>query len=423
MIAPAASRHRREIWAGRVALVWAVVVLAADLKVSMPHIHWAVSALAITLILPYLLRVPWKARFPARAPAWLFIVAVCVPILYRARVVYSIAEAGKLAVILVGATSIFVSRTILAHYAFRGFVVAVYLNLFLLVGGFLGLGSAGIMGIDRWGTILNHPGSLSRVGVMVWVFAAYLVVKRRSATALGLSIASTALVYFDGSRTTFLLLFLGALFLVFVLAVEAGRLRRALFIGIIGLGIVTAIVGYSGILSGQSGGGAVGRFSESVGSVGAEGWQGLETADLIRFQMLQDVVEAIQAHPVLGTGIETTTTETIDGPMDTHMTYLQVWADMGLLGFSAIMWLMWGWIVWIPKVLRTVRVFPDLAQRALYYNATFLLFFYAVAAVFHPLSTEWSEWIMFIVSYALVWEIVRSDDVPHPKLLPVEAHA
>jgi len=99
MMDPLTSRHSREIWVSRVALGWAVVLLAADLKVNIPRIHWAVSALAVILILPYLLRVSSKARSPARAPAWLFIVALCVPVLYGASTLYSLAEAGKLSLI------------------------------------------------------------------------------------------------------------------------------------------------------------------------------------------------------------------------------------------------------------------------------------------------------------------------------------
>ncbi len=416
------NRKWEEIWAGRVVLGWAVVVLAADLKVTVPYIHWAVSALAVVLILPYLLRARWKERFPARAPVWLFIVAVCIPVLYGARAVYSLAEAVKLAVILLGGISIFVVRSQLAHYAFRGFVVAVYLNLFLLIGGFLGLGSASIMATARWGTILDFPGSLSRVGITVWVFAAYLLVKRRSATSLGLLVASTVVVYADGSRTTILLLLVGALYLVLVLAAEAKRLRRAMFVGAMSLSAVVAAVAYSAILSGE-GGASVGRVSEFSSSVQAQGLEGLETADAIRFRMLQDGVEAIQAHPIWGTGIETTTTETIVGPMGIHMTYLQVWADMGLLGLTAFVWLMWGWIVWVPMVLRRIRVLSAPAQRALYYNALFLLFFYGLAAFFHPLSTEWSEWIVFIIPYALIWEVTRSKGAAPQRPRVLEAHA
>ncbi len=411
----------REAWPERIALVWAVAVLATELKVTVPYIHWVFSVLAVILILPYLLQVQWIARFPARTPAWLLVVAVCIPVLYGARVGYSFAVAVKLAAMLLCALSIFVARSNLAHYAFHGFVVAVCLNLVLLVGGFLGFGSADIMAMDRWGTVLSYPGSLWRVAVTVWVFAAYLLTKRRSIAPLGLLVASTLLVYADGTRTGVLLLLAGAIYLILILAAEAGRLRRAVLIVAIGLGVVVAAVSYSGIISGEmdgTGRGAVGRFSEMASSLEEGGFEDLGTADLMRFQMLQDVTKAIRAHPVLGTGTETTTTESVIGPMSIHMTYLQLWADIGLLGFVAYIWLIWGWVAWVPKVLRRVQALSDPARRAIYYNAIFLLVVYGSIGFLHPFSTEWSEWIIFIVPYALVWEIARRSEKPNR---PVQA--
>src|SRR5205823_2075717 len=124
---------------------------------------------------------------------------------------------------------------------------------------------------------------------------------------------------------------------------------------------------------GSEGRGAVGRLSELVGSVEATGVEGLGTADVVRFQMWADVLEAIRNHPLWGTGFETTISDTIAGSMSVHMTYLQVWADLGILGFVAYIWLMWGWIPWIPSVMRRIRSLPDPIHRAVYYNAVFLL--------------------------------------------------
>jgi hypothetical protein len=403
----------RAVWSGQVALVWGATMLATELKVSIPYVHWIVSGLALAFTLPYLLSSPGQVRFPARTPAWLFIVAVCLPTLYGGKVVYSFAEAGKLAIILVGAISIFVARTDLAHYAFRGFVIVVCLNCVFLVGGLLGFASACEMALNRWGTILSWPGSLWRVALTVWVFAGYLLLKRRSVVALTLLSISTVLVFVDGTRTGLFLLFVAAMYLIFILAAEAGRFTRAAFVSAMGLGVVLAGLAYSGILSDEADGqgrGAVGRVNTLLSSIASEGLEGLGAADVIRFQMLQDASDAIRAHPVLGTGIETTVTETIIGPMGIHMTYLQVWGDLGFLGLVAYIWLVWGWIAWVPRVLRRVQTLADPVHRAVYYNALYMLLFFALAGFFHPLSTEWSEWVIFIVAYALVWEVARSGE-------------
>ena len=403
--------HSRAVWSGHVALAWGATMLATELKVSVPYVHWIVSGVALVLTLPCLLSIRGKVTFPARTPAWLFVVAVCVPAFYGDKIVYSFAEAGKLAIILLGAMSILVARTDLAHYAFRGFVSVVCLNCLFLVGGLLGLASASEMALNRWGTILSWPGSLWRVALTVWVFAAYLLVKCRSVISLALLAISTVLVFVDGTRTGVLLLFVAAVYLIVILAMETRRLTRAAFVAVMGLGVVLTGVAYSGIFSGESpveGNGAAERIGKLVSSIEYGGLEGLGAADLIRFQMLQDVADAIRAHPVLGTGIESTVTETIVGPMGIHMTYLQVWSDLGLLGFVTYIWLVWGWIPWVPRVLRRVQALADPVQRAVHYNALYMLFFFALAGFFHPLSTEWSEWVIFIVAYALVWEVARS---------------
>src|SRR5207302_4839890 len=100
----------------------------------------------------------------------------------------------KIAVILIGGLSVFTSRCDLPRAAFHGFVIAVCLNAALLLGGLLGYGSAEIMAVDRWGTVLNYPGSLWRVGITVWVFAAYLLAVRRSLGSLALLLARNFVV-------------------------------------------------------------------------------------------------------------------------------------------------------------------------------------------------------------------------------------
>jgi O-antigen ligase len=207
-----------------------------------------------------------------------------------------------------------------------------------------------------------------------------------------------------------------------VLAAEAGQLRRSLLrfllIATIGFGVILMAIQYSGVLSGETtveDQGAIGRLRLLINTFEASGVENLGSADVVRYQMLQDVLEAVRAHPILGTGIETTVTETKVGPMGTHMTYLQVWADLGLAGFISYIWLVWGWVPRLPRVLRRVRALSNPVERAIYYNAVYVLLFFGAAGFFNPLSTEWSEWVLFVVAYALVWRLARppeSDERP-----------
>ena len=94
--------------------------------------------------------------------------------------------------------------------------------------------------------------------------------------------------------------------------------------------------------------------------------------------------------------------------MPVHMTYFQLLGDLGWLGLLAYLSLVLAWLPWLPRAWANIRRLSSAAERALYYNAIFLLFFFLFAGLLHPLSTEWSEWVTFIIPYALFWEAVRT---------------
>jgi O-antigen ligase len=403
------NRRADDVWACSVAAAWSALALATDIKGTVPYIHWIAAFVALLLITPYLLRTRSRVRFPSHTAIWLLVAAACIPVFYGAPALYSLAEAAKLAIILAGGLLLFATHGRLAHYGFKAFIFVVLLNVVFLFGGFLGLPSAVPMAAaGRWGTVLSFPGELWRVGITVWVFAAYRLAKRRSVVSLLLFFASNLLVYADGARTGLLLVAAGGLYLVFVFIREwEGSMKALAFtlITVVALGIgIAALVFHSADSVPE---GAVTRLTQFGGALDGAGVQGLEVADAQRFLMLQTVLTAIQKHPVFGTGILTTTVPSIVGPQPIHMTYLEVWADMGLLGLAAYVCVVWGWVVWLPRAFRHTRALSDPTQRALYYNAIFLLIVYGLTGFFHPLSTEWSEWIVFIIPYALVWEVSR----------------
>jgi O-antigen ligase len=401
-----------EICVGRVAMIWSMVMLATDLRSLIPYVQWAFTAAVAAIAVPYLIRHWRRVTFPGRVPAWLFVVAICIPVAYGAKVIYSFAEAVKLMVILIVALPLFLAHTNLALWAFRGFIANVWVNLALLAGGLLGMRSGGEMLMGRWGTMLSWPGGLWRVSITVWVFAAYLFVVKRSKLHLCLWLASTCLVYVDGTRTGILLLVAGVLYLIIILMLEPRRIKRSVAVTAAAAALLLAAAGYM-VAANSTDQGGLGRVSDLSSALQAGGLGGLQAADVVRYQMLQDVVDAIQEHPVFGTGIQTTVSETIIGPMPIHMTYLQVWADMGVLGLIAYMWLVWGWLVWTPRVIRRIRSTADPVQRAVYYNALFVLIVYGFTGFLHPLSTEFSEWIIFIVPYALLWEVAHLPVLPN----------
>jgi len=404
--------------------IWTIIILSADIKVSVnPHIHWIVTGLAIILIIPYIRQL--KIHIPRLylISAGLFIFSVLIAAFRSTYPLYDIVEAAKLGVILFGAMAFFNSHKEYTHISFKGFTLSAYINCALIIMGIAFLPIlAKEMELGRWGTILNYPGSLWRVGIAIFVYSGYLVYKTRfrNLSHIILLLSSLILIVFDGSRTGMLLLPFGLAYVVTIPMYE----KKMKSISIAFAFIIALIVGFALIIlwshysplsqvkPGQQLG-APSRISSLIESAGKGIWgagqtpEELAANDQIRITMLKDVIAAIKLHPLFGTGIGSTKSMTRLGLMVVHITYLQVWADIGLLGFLSYLLLVLGWVYRAPEAFKKIRCMTNESDRALYYNTIFMLFFFTIAGVFNPLSTEWSEWITFIIPYVLFMQVVN----------------
>jgi len=391
--------------------IWAFLLFEADLKVTLhPQIHWGITALAFCLLTPYLIRLRFRfghfIQWHVVSMAGLLTASILVTGLPTENILYTSGQTIKMVIILLVVFPLLLAQPSLAKAGFLAAPLAVWANLgLLLLGIMISPVFASVMSSDdRWGTIFNYPGSLWRLGIMVFVFSAYALYWRRGFYYWILFVASLILIYADGSRTGALMVLLASIYVGFLTFME--RRRRLITI------MVWAASGLGGSL-------LVGMMllgSESMASLLPQRvvdfywglvFGGLESVDLERLQMLQVAWQNIVEHPFWGSGIGTTRSETYEGLMVVHNSYLQVWADLGLLGLFAYTGLVLGWILWFPRFLLHVRQQTDPMLRGFYYNAAFLLFFYAFSGMFHPLSTEWSEWITFVLPYALYAEALR----------------
>lgn len=391
--------------------IWFFLLLGADLKINIhPYIHWGISILTFALLSPYLIRMKSRFGHPIQvfviSMVVLLIVSVLLTSLTADNALYSVGQALKIAVILLFAFFIILSKPSWALIGFSAIQVSVWINLiFLGFGRFVNSVFASQMAIDgRWGTFLNHPGSLWRIGILVIVFSAYVYFYRcRDFRYLALLAAGLCLVYADGSRTGAITVAISVFYVALLLLLERPRYFLAILGIIMFMGVLVGVLAFSGdLIKGL----LPQRTAETLQAIASAD---LESADSTRFRMLQAASQAIAEHPLWGTGIGTTRADTDVGPMVVHNTYLQVWADLGLLGFLAYLGLVIGWIAWLPKFFIRVRQLDNVITRGLYYNAAFLLFFYALAGLFHPLSTEWSEWITFMIPYALYAQAVQAE--------------
>ncbi|MFZ5992724.1 MAG: O-antigen ligase family protein [Deinococcota bacterium] len=398
--------------------IWFFLLLGADLKVSIhSYIHWGVSILVFALLFPYVLRFRGYFGHPIHwfviSMAILLMASILLSSLNSDNALYGVGQALKIGLILLLAFGLMLSRPTWALIGFSSIQAAVWANFILLVLGlFMNPIFASQMASDgRWGTFLNHPGSLWRVGILVLVFSAYVYYyRRKDFRYLALLVVGLCLIYADSSRTGFIITMIAVFYTILLLILEQRRrlLATSLFIcAVLGIAVLIGVLAFSGDLVNRL---LPQRAAETLQAITSAN---LESADPTRFRMLQAASQAIAEHPLWGTGIGTTRADTDVGPMVVHNTYLQVWSDLGLLGFLAYLGLVIGWVAWLPRFFLIVSRQGNVILRGLYYNAAFLLFFYALTSLFHPLSTEWSEWITFMLPFALYAQALQQYERNH----------
>lgn len=393
-------------WVQTAVSAWTFLLVAADLKsVINGHIHWAISLLLALILLPIMARSSLRID-PITATSGLLLAISIIVSDFLGNPVYGLIESIKLLVIVIGGLTLFrIGENALA--GFRGIVMSVYVNMVLLVLGLLvSPFFASKMAAGRWGTVLAHPGSLWRVGIAAFIYSAYRLCETRiSVRSVILFISSTACVILDGTRTGILLLGFGCFYLLLVFLLER-RIKRVLII--IFLVLSFGLFGILALQFGEWGSPTLQGTSEQNGVqrvlafISATTHSGLSASDPIRFQMIQDAIQGIEQHPLVGSGIGTTKAETPTGPMVVHMSYLQVWADLGVFGFIAYLTIVIGWVYTLPRGLLQIRGSSSVEYKALFYNSIFVLLAFAVTGLFHPLSTEWSEWTPFLIAYAFI---------------------
>lgn len=393
--------------------VWVALLMSADLKLFHSYIHWVFSLIPLLLMFPAVLSTRGAFRVPLIPGAFLLSLAILLAGFGQPGGPYSILQSVKIAVLLIYTSMFFLSAPRYAQIAFRGFLFAIGLNVVLVILGLLVMPDlAGMKGIGRWGTILNYPGSLWRVGITGFCYSAYLLSteQRPAIRHVLLLSACLLLIVVDGSRTGGILVVLGALFLAAAVWMERSGhvLRLVTRMGVIGVvGGAVIMFALSAFTLGERS--IIERLELLLEVQQSGGFENMAQSE-VRYRMIAHALDEIHENPLWGEGIGTTTTPTSVGPMRVHNSYLQTWSDLGILGFVGYLCVVLGWIPLLPRALRGIQAQPQAVSRAVYYNAIFLLIMYALSGLFHPISTEWSEWIVFLVGYALV---VQASGIMH----------
>lgn len=401
-------------WDAKIIYLWVLIIVSADLKVTVwAHIHWLVS---IVLLLPVLI---WNLmrkdmKFPTiqLLPSTLFIMMVMFSGLFSRDAAYQVIQAAKLALIIIITLALFLWKQDYSLQGMKAFIVAAYLNFgLLMLGTTVSDVFAGKKTSVRWGTFLNYPGSLAKIGMILLVYSLYILFVRRQLKMLVLFAFSMTIMLYDGSRTALLIGFIALLFVMAIIIVENKKVLKAIITLLLCIPLMFVLfkvvnLGSLG-LDHMIGDTRLGKTITNIQMYGMS--KGLEESDNSRMVMNNVGLEAIRRNPFIGNGLGSIIID--DSVASLHNTYVQIWANLGIFGLLAYLSIVLNWIFQLRSKFIVVKSGTDVELRAIQYNAIFILFYFGLNGFFHPLSTEFSEWIIFIVAYSIYYNIGRHKGV------------
>jgi hypothetical protein len=398
-----------------------LLVSSADVKrVTSDRIHWVAMAAFLAIATPMLVRSRWKLNLPIVFAGALMTLAVVGS--GWSHPVYSLLEAGKLASILILFALLLINHPQLAHTGFRALEVAVWLNVLCLATLLFDSGPfASLMAPGRWGTVLNAPGSLWRVGASTLIIGAYGVcaATKFPLRSLGLCGASILLIYADGSRTAIILLLSAVPFLAIFAFREFRRRTRAVRMFLVAAALGACVLGFvdlrrQALATDRNLYDALLRVAPIWQQVTSLDGEDLPVLDVSRYEMLHTVIERLRENPIWGDGIGGTRVHAAGSDIVVHMSYLQVWSDLGVIGFLGYVWISFFWVPQLRRAKSRIHLLANADDRALYANAVFVLLVFCASAFFHPLSTEFPEWLPFLMASALFLHLVSAVVNPAP---------
>ena len=410
------------------ASLWALMLTCAGLRSLEKYVFWyGTIPLALALIQHHG-RIPWRSIRLVTIGGALLVVAVISTSLTDTT--YNLLQAGKFAAILLVLAPLMTTGKPLGVAMLFGVELGIYLNCaLLLLWWFGGSQAAAVVSPGRYGTVLAGSGTLWRMGAisLVWSTLRYLDGSPSNVRNLAAIAAAIGMFVADGSRTGILAIGLAGLATAWYLARQLSGLTRRLASAIV---IVSALIG-GGVWYIIDAGQSVNDLGGSLRSVDfadalLSGTDSRVVHDDVRRVMFTDILAEIQTHPLSGSGMgKTRSLVAGGGEMVNHYSYLQMWADTGLLGFVAYMLVVVGVAATAVRRLHKngSRMNPDGARAA--YSGTYLLLCWVMACGLHAVSTELTEWLMYLAGLALVSELLQSPlqktpaAAPAPQLRPL----
>lgn len=380
--------------------------LQADLKVSISsYIHWFVAFITIAVLVILGTKITWKMNVPFQILLTLVPFGMLLNFLLARGSWYDVGQAVKILLIF---SSVIVFYNFFNKYVFikNALVVSLFVNvMFLLLAIIFNLPTAKIMtGDGRWGTIFNFPGSLAKVGILTLIYGLYGLLASKNGRLYYLLVFSCSLsiIILDGSRTALLGSALCIILMLAILIIEYYGKQK--YKSLKRTSVFLIMVLLSGAIFYNTGDRSSERTIQFVSNIFSGDTQnGLKESDATRYSMLKTGMQAIAEHPYIGTGMGTTVAQISSGDLITvHLSYLQLWGDAGILAFVFYVVLcLYGLYVAFLGVHNGKRIIdPD--KRGFMYSMSIAIIYYIFSGFFHPFSTEWSEWIIFIMAVGVI---------------------
>jgi O-antigen ligase len=383
--------------------LWVVLITSESLNIVVPYVHWfATIPLLIVLGFNGLFTVPdFRLPRPIIVSVVLLVVSIMIVALVSDNTLYDLSQAARLSILFLILLPPLISRPATRRTLWVGVEAAVLFNFILIIGG-LTINPAlfGLQAAARFGTYANGPGALWRVGV---IGLAAATVTRHSNSKLAklrswfCAIVSLALIFLDGSRTGVIVLsFLLLLYVPAILKAAFAKPVRLAFLAATPALLAPAFLWLSPSADDPiAQGGIIGRLQNDLGGSSQVSASSL---DPIRSEMYRTVFTEVQEHPFLGLGMEKTKVFTVAGSMVVHFSFLQVWSDVGLVGFLSYTTLLsFAACMAFKRLLCAPPRAQSIARQCVYLTGGWI-----IAGCFHPISSEMSVWIWFFLALALI---------------------
>lgn len=391
---------------GNILFLAIFLFLQADLKVSInPYIHWFVAFITIAVLVLLGTKSIWKMNVPFQVLLTLVPFGMLLNFFLIRGSWYDIGQAVKILLIF---SSVIVFYNFFNRYIYikNALVVSLFVNvMFLLLAIILNFPTAKIMtGDGRWGTIFNFPGSLAKVGMLTLIYGLYGLIASKNRRLYYLLVLSCSLItiIMDGSRTALLGSALCVVLMFAILIMEYYGKQKHKSLKRTSLFLATIFL--SGVIFYNIGGSVSERTIQFVSNIFSGDTQnGLKESDATRYSMLKTGMQAIAEHPYIGTGMGTTVAQISSGDLITvHLSYLQLWGDAGIIAFAFYVILcLYGLYTAFLGVYNGKKII-ELDKRAFIYSMSVAVAYYIFNGFFHPFSTEWSEWIIFIMAVGVI---------------------